>query len=244
MRDNADREGVLWSLGCLPYLAHDDRHDESEWDENDGDLALGHGEHADVEMALASEAAAEAGEEAHDQETAGGEAASAMPNRSNSGAASSSGDADAAGAAEAAAGEDQSMRWKELAARSEARLAAAQQSPDAAQDGVDSPGPDADSLPQPYAQRPTRYPRARTPPTAHTVACDVSSPNTLTRRIRATPAPRPLHLLLSRASLSPSDEDASENDDDLLVVPVPVKRTSTQPSSSEPGHSVQFHNVV
>ena len=166
MRDNADREGVLWSLGCLPYLAHDDRHDESEWDENDGDLALGHGEHADVEMALASEAAAEAvararEEHAHDQETAGGEAGatSAVPNRSNSGAASSSGDADAAGAAgaaEAAAGEDQSMRWKELAARSEARLAAAQQSPDAAQDGVDSPGPDADSLPQPYAHRPTR----------------------------------------------------------------------------------------
>lgn len=153
VRDNADREGVLWSLGCLPYLAHDDRHDESEWDENDGDLALGHGEHADVEMALASEAAGDCG-----RETAGGEAGAtgAMPNRSHSGAASSSGDADAAGAAEAAAGEDQSMRWKELAARSEARLAAAQQSPDAAQDGVDSPGPDADSLPQPYAHRPTR----------------------------------------------------------------------------------------
>ena len=122
VRDNADREGVLWSLGCLPYLAHDDRHDECEWDENDGDLALGHGEHADVEMARASEAAAEAvararEEHAHDQETTGGDAGAtgAMPNRSNSGAASSSGDAGAADAAEAAAGEDQSVRWKLVA---------------------------------------------------------------------------------------------------------------------------------
>ena len=89
VRDNADREGVLWSLGCLPYLTQHE--EESEWD--DGDTSLGRDELADLEMAPLSPVAEEeevaSDMHVHGQDTAerAPGACGAMPSRSDSGAA-------------------------------------------------------------------------------------------------------------------------------------------------------------